>query len=78
MKKIYTLISMLILALAASPLSAQNLVQNPGMETWTSDTQPESWNIAENITKDAAIKHSGSFSANHTSASSTKKMQQVI
>lgn len=78
MKKIYTLISMLILALAASPLSAQNLVQNPGMETWTSDTKPANWNIAESITKESGIKHGGSFSAKHTSASSTKKIQQVI
>ena len=78
MKKIYLFSILMLIFAGMQTIQAQNFVLNPGMETWTSDTQPESWNIAENITKDAAIKHSGSFSAKHTSASSTKKMQQVI
>lgn len=77
MKKIYTLFALLLM-FGLTSVNAQNFVQNPGMESWTSDTQPDSWTIAENITKESGIKHGGSFSAKHTSASSTKKMQQVV
>jgi hypothetical protein len=78
MKKIYISLLLLFLIVAAHSSKAQNFVINPGMETWTSDTQPEGYTIAENITKDASVVHGGSFSAKHTSASSTKKIQQVI
>ncbi len=78
MKKIYISLLLLFLIVAAHSSKAQNFVINPGMETWTSDTQPEGYTIAENITKDASVIHGGSFSAKHTSASSTKKIQQVI
>ncbi len=78
MKKIYTLIFILAAIVAGLPVFAQNLAQNPGFETWTSDTKPANWNTAENITKESGIKHGGSFSAKHTSASATKKLQQVI
>lgn len=78
MKKIYLTLFILALISFSQTIKAQNFVQNPGMEVWTSDTQPESWTIAENTSKEATIKHSGSFSAKHTSASATKKIQQVI
>ncbi|KAF0131322.1 MAG: hypothetical protein FD155_986 [Bacteroidetes bacterium] len=78
MKKIYISLLLLFLIVASHSSKAQNFVINPGMETWTSDTQPEGYTIAENITKDASVVHGGSFSAKHTSASSTKKIQQVI
>ena len=78
MKKLYIIALMALMAIFSQPMNAQNLVQNGGVESWTSDTQPDAWTIAENITKANNLLHSGSFSAKHTSAASTKKMQQVV
>ncbi|PKP52091.1 MAG: hypothetical protein CVT92_10575 [Bacteroidetes bacterium HGW-Bacteroidetes-1] len=78
MKKIYILLSLLLLFSGLTSIEAQNIVINPGMENWTSDTQPVGWTVVENISQESTITHSGSFSAKHTSASSTKKIQQVI
>lgn len=78
MKNMYSLFLAIALSIAILPATAQNLLQNPGFESWSSDTQPDGFNIAENITKESTIVRSESFSAKHTSASSTKKIQQVI
>ncbi len=78
MKKLYFIAVMALIAVFSQPVNAQNLVQNGDLESWTSETQPVSWTIAENITKASTINHSGSFSAKHTSAAATKKMQQVV
>ncbi|MCK9448334.1 MAG: choice-of-anchor J domain-containing protein [Bacteroidales bacterium] len=78
MKTIYS-IPMLVLFILFADLSiAQNMVINPGFESWTSDTKPEGYNSTENISKESTIVRSGNFSAKHTSASSTKKVNQVI
>jgi len=58
--------------------NAQNLVANPGMEEWTSDSAPVGWSLADNITKESTTIHGGSFSAKHTSADVTKKLQQNV
>ena len=45
---------------------------NWGVEKWTSNTHPKGFDKAENVSKEANIKHSGDFSIKQTSSSSTK------
>lgn len=77
MKK-FTLILFVALVGFVFKTQAQNLVANPGLEDWTTDTAPVGWSIVENVSKEATIKHGGSFSAKHTSADATKKMRQDV
>ncbi len=58
--------------------NAQNLVANPGLEEWTTDTQPAGWTLYQSVAKESTTIHGGSFSAKHISASSTQKLQQEI
>jgi hypothetical protein len=56
---------------------AQNLVVNGDLESWSGGL-PTGWNVTENISQESTVVHGGSFSARHTSASSTMDFQQVI
>lgn len=77
MKKIiFTLIIALTIFVIKS--NSQNLVVNGNLEAWDSDIAPTGWTLAENITKESTTIHGGSFSAKHTSADATKKLQQVV
>jgi len=67
---------MLMLVTGIFSLSAQNLMVNGDIELWTGGV-PDGWNVYENITQGTTV-HGGSYSAQHTSASSTKDFQQVI
>jgi hypothetical protein len=67
---------MLMLVTGILNLNAQNLMVNGNLESWTSGV-PDGWNVYENITQGTTV-HGGNFSAQHTSASSTKDFQQVI
>jgi len=58
-------------------ISAQNLVLNGDMESWTGGV-PDSWVKAENITQESSIIHGGSYSAKHTSDATTKDLMQEI
>jgi len=60
-----------------SNLTAQNLVINGDLESWTGGL-PDGWTVAENITQETTTVHGGSSSAGHTSDASTKDFQQVI
>lgn len=74
MKKLYTLLSVVAIAFSAN---SQNLVTNGNLETWTDNNTPASFTmtagtttISSGITKEATIKHGGSFSAKHTAGTS--------
>ncbi|HPE86409.1 MAG TPA: T9SS type A sorting domain-containing protein [Bacteroidales bacterium] len=56
----------------------QNLVLNGGVELWDDAQNPTDWDKAENIEQSTAVIHSGTYSAGHNSASSTKDFQQQI
>lgn len=58
-------------------VAAQNLVVNGNIESWSGGL-PTGWNVTENISQESTVVHGGSFSARHTSASSTMDFQQVI
>jgi hypothetical protein len=57
--------------------SAQNLVVNGDMETWTGGL-PDGWTKAENIVEENTIVHGDDASAKHTSDETTKDLQQDI
>lgn len=57
--------------------NAQNLVVNGDMEAWTGGA-PDGWAKVENITQETTIIHGGASSAMHTSAETTKDLQQDI
>ncbi|OJX30665.1 MAG: hypothetical protein BGO86_11010 [Chryseobacterium sp. 36-9] len=59
MKKIFTILSIA----AVSLVSAQNLLVNPGFETWTdTTTKPDGWNAVAGGSLETGIKHSGNNS----------------
>ena len=57
---------------------AQNLVQNPGLETWTNTTTPANWTTANSITQESTTIHGGTYSAKHTSGATTMKLVQDV
>lgn len=77
MKKIY---SLALLALTTIAVNAQNLVVNGGLESWSNSTTADgftpvtSGTFSSNnfLTQEITIQHSGSFSAGHTSQTSTQ------
>jgi hypothetical protein len=46
--------------------SAQNLVINPGFDSWISVTKPSGWVHVENCIKDSAFFNSGDYSCKHS------------
>ncbi len=76
MRKIYilTLSALLISALAMG----QNLVLNGDLESWDDANTPTSWNTKQNITQENVNVHGGDYAAAQTSASGTKKLEQLI
>jgi hypothetical protein len=58
-------------------ITAQNLVVNGDMESWTGGV-PDSWVKAENITQESTTIHGGTYSAKHTSDATTKDLMQEI
>lgn len=83
MKKIYTLA---LLAISTIALNAQNLVANGSLESWTDNTTLESFvpfvsgTFSANnfLTKESGITHDGSFSARHTSQSTTQAFETEL
>ncbi|MEZ5083293.1 MAG: choice-of-anchor J domain-containing protein [Bacteroidales bacterium] len=63
--------------IAFTSINAQNIMLNPGLESWTGGV-PDNWPIYENITQETVTVHGGSSSAKHTSESTTKDFQQAI
>ncbi|MCD4734496.1 MAG: choice-of-anchor J domain-containing protein, partial [Bacteroidales bacterium] len=58
-------------------VSAQNLVANGDLESWTGG-EPDGWQKIENISQESNTIHGGSYSAKHTSDQVTKDLQQDI
>jgi hypothetical protein len=60
-------------------LFSQNLVVNPGFETWVTSTNPDGWTIAQNCLSNSTITNSGLYSCQHSgSASSRSDLSQII
>ena len=69
-----------IAAFVAAPFlsNGQNMVQNPGLEQWDNSTTPTGWDLYDNISQESTNIHSGTYSAAHMSATSSKKFRQDI
>ena len=59
-------------------MNAQNLMDNGDLEAWDDPNNPTGWDKAENINQSDVTIHGGTYSAEHTSASSTKDLQQEV
>ncbi len=79
MKRFYLLsFVMMFLMTWGVALGQQNMVVNPGMEEWDDATTPTGWDKHYNISQESTIVHSGTYSAAHESAETTKKLRQDI
>jgi len=66
-----------VLLTAVSLLSlSQNLILNPGFETWEKLNKPTGWTIAQNCVKDSVSIKSGSYSCRHEGG--TKYLGQTL
>jgi hypothetical protein len=60
-------------------LYAQNLVINPGFDSWVSVTRPMGWTHVENCTKDSSFFVSGNYSCRHSGGTtSTSDLGQTM
>jgi hypothetical protein len=58
---------------------SQNLVLNPGFETWETTTKPAGWTVSENCLRNSSIINSGIYSCQHSGGISTRSdLSQVI
>ncbi len=78
MKKNFLLSILSIFLMSGAFVNAQNLVLNGDLEAWDDPNTPTDWTKAENITQATTPVHGGTYSAMHTSASSTKDLQQNV
>ena len=54
-------------------LISQNLVVNPGFETWEKTIKPSGWTTTQNCLKDSVYIKTGSYSCRHSGGTSTAK-----
>ena len=58
---------------------SQNLIINPGFETWSKVNKPSGWTHIENCTKDSSVFNSGKYSCMHSGgATTTSDLGQTI
>lgn len=73
-----------VIALLTTTTQSQNLIPNGDFEIWTNNTQPqgflptttETFSLNNFLTKESNSKHSGNFSARHTSQNTTQSIGQ--
>ena len=56
----------------------QNLVTNPGFESWQKINKPAGWTTALACTKDSAVTYTGSYSCKQETGSDSKEIGQMI
>jgi hypothetical protein len=60
-------------------ISSQNLVLNPGFESWETPTKPEYWTISQNCESSSAFIISGVYSCKHSgTATDRSDLSQII
>ncbi len=57
---------------------SQNLVVNPGFETWQKINKPAGWTTALACTKDSVLINSGSYSCRQNTTTDSKELGQVM
>ena len=76
MKRVVFFVLLLAMELV---IYSQNLVINPGFETWVKIDKPGSWTHAENCLKDSSTLITGNYSCLHSGgATSTSDLGQTI
>lgn len=78
MKGKFILFSLMIalFVIVKSEAKAQNLLNNPGLETWTNATTPTGWDKAESVTQESTTVHGGTYSAKQQAG--TKDLTQNL
>lgn len=70
-RKLILLSALFILAAMVQPgLSAQNVMNNPGFESWDNATTPTGWDIIEDITQENLIVRTGQYAARQEAGTS--------
>jgi hypothetical protein len=59
-------------------LFSQNLVVNPGFESWDKNTRPKGWTKAQSCLKDSLTVNTGHYSCRHEGGSNSKYLGQTI
>lgn len=75
MKRLFSLVLFCMVFILSE---AQNLVINPGFETWQKLTKPDGWTTALACTKDSVIVRSGSYSCRQITGTESKELGQLI
>jgi len=78
MKDLYILLTLAIFVTVPASIFAQELVLNGDLELWDDPETPTDWVKAEAISQTMDPVHSGTYSAGHTSASSSLDLQQNV
>jgi hypothetical protein len=64
-------ISFVLLTIISINSHSQNLIINPGFETWSKVNKPVGWTHVENCLKDSSVINSGKYACIHSGGSST-------
>jgi hypothetical protein len=70
MKRITFFVLLLVVEFA---VFSQNLIINPGFETWETTIKPSGWTTAQNCLKDSVFINAGGYSCQHSGGTSTAK-----
>ena len=82
--KLFTFFSstfvLLALSLVVFNVSAQNMVTNPGLESWDDANTPSDWDKYENITQETTTIHGGTYSAKQQAGTSdlTQELTGIV
>jgi hypothetical protein len=72
-------ISFVLLLALEQILFPQNLIVNPGFESWGKTTKPTGWSTAVNCLKDSSTIKTGNYSCRHSAnTSTTKNIGQIV
>ena len=75
MKRAISFVLLIVLGVASF---SQNLVVNPGFESWETTTKPSGWSTAQNCLKDEININSGSSACQHSGGTTSKWLGQTI
>ena len=78
MKRFYFLLVAVVLMATPFWSVGQNMVLNPGLENWDNASTPTDWDLYDNISQEATVIHSGTYSAAQMSDASSQKFRQDI
>lgn len=71
-------VSFVLLFIAINQAYPQNLIINPGFETWQKINKPTGWTTALGCLKDSVIIYSGTYSCRQAATSESRELGQVV